>query len=118
MINAKEARALVEQSAVLMEKYLEDLSDAITALAKLGKSSFVPECEYSVNLRFRDIWSAKRADYRATEFTPLQKLLQAELQAHGYSMTFEKREVQIGGGLGSMDDEVKHEMRDYIKIGW
>ena len=118
LITAKEARTLVEQSAVLTEKYLDDLSAAITALANLGKSSFVPECEYSVSLRFRDIWFAKRADYRPTEFTPLQKLLQAELKTHGYAMAFEKREVQIGGGLSSMDNEVRHEMQDYIKISW
>lgn len=118
MISAKDARALVEQSEVLLEKYLEDLSGAITNLAQLGKTSFVPECEYSVNLQFRGIWSAKRIDYRPTEFTPQQKLLQAKLKAHGYSMSFEKREVQIGGGLGSMDDEVRHEMQDYIKISW
>jgi hypothetical protein len=118
MISAKEARTLVEQSEVLLEKYLDDLSTAITMLAQLGKTSFVPECEYSVPLQFRSIWTAKRVDYRATEFTPQQKLLQAKLKAEGYSMLFEKREVQIGGGLGSMDDEVRHEMQDYIKISW
>lgn len=118
LIPAVAARALVEQSDVLMEKYLEDLSKAITSLAQLGKTSFVPECEYSVNLQFRYIWETKREDYRPTEFTPLQKILQSTLAALGYSMKFEKREVGIGGGLGSMDDEVKREMWDYIKISW
>jgi hypothetical protein len=118
MITANQARLLVAESSVILEKYLDDLSNAITALAKLGKTSFVPECEYSVGLQFREVWTAKREDYRSTELTPQQKLLQAKLKAEGFSMTFEKREVQIGGGLGSMDDEVRHEMRDYIKISW
>ena len=118
MIDAKSARTLVAESETLMEKYLEDMGNAIESLAQLGQSSFIPENNYTVNLKFRHIWAANRIKYRTTEFTPIQKLLQAKLTMLGYSMKFEKQEVRIGGGLGSMDDEVTYEDWDFIKISW
>ena len=116
LISAKEARALVEQSAVLMEKYLDDLGKVIEREARLGKSFVFPT--HTIGLQFRTIYETNKEQFRATELTSLQRLIQAELKKHGYMMSLEAQEVKIGGGLGSMDDEVKYEMRDYIKISW
>jgi hypothetical protein len=116
MINANEARALVEQSAELMEKYIEDLGKVIEWEALLGKSFVFPS--NTIGLQFRTIYEVDSEPYRTTELTPLQRLLQAKLKEFGYAMQLEKQEVKIGGGLGSMDDEVRKEMHDYIKISW
>lgn len=116
MIDAKTARTLVVESETLMEKYIEDLGKVIEREARLGKSSVFPAS--TIGLQFRALYDVKTEDYRPTEMTGLQKLIKARLEGLGFSMRFEKQEVQIGGGLGSMDDEVRHEMRDYIKISW
>jgi hypothetical protein len=116
MIKATEARTLVEQSAVLLDKYLEDLGKVIEREANLGKSFIFPSS--TIGLQFHSLYSTKNEPYQTTELTPLQKLIQAKLLEFGYSMRLETREVKVGGGLGSMDDEVKLEMYDYIKISW
>lgn len=116
MIKASEARELVAESSVLMDKYTEDLGKVIEREARLGKRFVIPE--WTTGLQFRTIYEAKKESYRSVELTQLQKLLQVRLQELGYTMKLSPREVQIGGGLGSMDDEVKYEMRDYIEISW
>lgn len=116
MIKASEARALVEQSVELMGKYIEDLGKVIEREARLGKSFVFPS--NTIGLQFRTIYEVVNQQYRTAELTPLQLLLQAKLKEFGYSMRLEKQEVQIGGGLGSMDDDVRTEIHDYIKISW
>lgn len=116
LIPAKDARALVEQSDALMIRYLDDLGVIIEREARLGKRFVSPSS--TIGLQFRTIYDVEHIQYRQAELTPLQKLLAAELKKAGYTMKLDTQTVQVGGGLGSMDDEVKHEQRDYIKISW
>jgi hypothetical protein len=116
MIDAKTARTLVAESETLIEKYIEDLGKVIEREARLGKSFVFPA--KTIGLQFRTLYDVKNEPYRTAEMTGTQKLISERLKKLGFSMWFEKQEVQIGGGLGSMDDEVRHEMHDYIKISW
>ena len=116
MIDAKTARTLVAESETLMEKYLEDLGKVIEREARLGRSYLSPA--QTTGLQFRTLYEVEHQDYRQSELNGLQKLIKARLKLLGFDLRLEAQKVQIGGGLGSMDDEVKHEMRDYIKITW
>ena len=116
MIDAKTARALVAESETLMEKYLEDVGQVIEREARLGKSFVFPA--RAISIQFRTLYDVAYEPYRAPEMTGVQKLIKARLEKLGFRMAFEKQEVQIGGGLGSMDDEPRIEKHDYIKISW
>ena len=116
MIDAKTARALVAESETLMEKYIKDIGRVIQREARLGKSFVFPA--KVISIQFRTLYDVEHEPYRAPEMTGVQKLIKSRLEKLGFRMAFEKQEVQIGGGLGSMDDEVRHEMHDYIKISW
>jgi hypothetical protein len=115
MIDAKTARTLVEESDTLMVKYLEDLGNLIEREAKLGKRHVFPA---NSGLQFRSIYDVAHEDCRASEMNGLQKLIKARLKLLGFDMCLEKQKVQIGGGLGWMDDEVRHEFHASIKISW
>ena len=117
MKTAKEPRELVEASDVMLEHYLTDLESALIALAKNGKTSFIPENDYTVTMQNRSIWEMQQDRLQPTR-TPLQERLAKKLQALGYRVEFQPMRVKVGGGLGSMDDEVTYEMRSYIKISW
>jgi len=116
MIDAKTARKLVAESETLMAKYLEDIGKVIEREARLGKSCVFPV--HTIGLQFRTLYEVENKMYQQSEMTGVQKLIKAKLEMLGFSMRFEKQEVQIGGGLGSMDDAVTYEDRDYIKIAW
>jgi hypothetical protein len=116
MIDAKTARTLVNESDALMEKYLEDLGKVIEREARLGRNYVYPEL--TIGLQFRTIYTVKHESFRSSELTGLQKLIKTKLQLLGFNMCLEKKEVEIGGGLGSMDDEVTIEWHDTIKISW
>ena len=116
MIDAKTARTLVAESETLLEKYLEDLGKVIEREARLGRNYLWPA--QTIGLQFRALYDVEHQDYREAEMTGLQKLIQLKLCILGFDMRFEKQNVQVGGGLGSMDDEVRHELYDYIKITW
>jgi hypothetical protein len=117
MITAREARALVEQSQVLMEKYLADLGQVIEREARLGKSFVWPAS--TIGLQFRTIYETDTQSsysYRPIEMTALQKLIASELEKSGYRMELEPKKVLVGH---AMDDEgVREESREYIKISW
>lgn len=116
MIDAKTARSLVAESETLMSKYLEDIGKVIEREARLGRSSVYPA--KASGLQFRTLYEIEHQPYRYPEMSGVQMLIKARLEMLGFSMRLEKQEVQIGGGLGSMDEEVKLEMRDYILIAW
>jgi hypothetical protein len=116
MIDAKTARTLVAESETLMMKYIEDIGKVIEREARLGKSSVFPS--HTTGVQFRSLYDTFTPPYESAEMTGVQKLIKAKLEMLGFSMRFEKQEVKVGGGLGSMDDEVTYEDRDYIKIAW
>ena len=119
MITAKEALTLVETSSALMDKRLERLDKLIQEAARLGKRSITLHRDaapytYSVGDEFK----VEHRPYQSAEFTPLQRQIKAELEKFGYAVKIVLLEVQIGGGLGSMDDEVREEDRPYFQISW
>lgn len=113
MITAKEARELVEQSEVSMTRRLNQVGEKITEAAKLGKRELwlIDALPYNKEFAVEDY-------YGHIDFTPLQRLIEAELKKLGYSMKIIQRETQIGGGLGSMDEPSRMEMRPYIRVSW
>ena len=117
MITAKEARDLVESSSAQIEARLARLDKLIQEAARLGKRNIT--LHYDGNTHYiGDEFKVKYQPYSTAEFTPLQSLIKAELEKFGYTVKIVLKNVQIGGGLGSMDDEIKHEDHPYIRISW
>ena len=116
MIDAKTARALVAESSHLLQKYLDDLEKVIVREARLGNDCVFPSL--TTGLQFRSLYDTWQRPYGSAELTDVQQRIRTQLELLGFRMSFEKREVKVGGGLGSMDDEVTYEDRDYIKISW
>lgn len=116
MIDAKTARALVQESDAMLTKYLFDLGDVIEREARLGRNYVYPAM--TTGLQFREIYDVKHEAYRDSELNGLQRLIKNKLELLGFMTQLEKQSVTIGGGLGSMDDEVKTELHDFIKITW
>ena len=114
MINAREARELVEQSLVVMEKRLNQIGEKIKEAATLGKR----EIWLTTALPYHKEFEVEYQPYRSAEFTPLQRLIEKELKRLGYEMKIELRETKIGGGFKSLDGESKIEMHPYIKVSW
>jgi len=114
MITAQEARELVEQSEASMTRRMDQIGEKIVEAAKLGKR----ELWLTDALPYHKEFETVEISYRNPEFTPLQRLIEAELKKLGYSMKIIQREVTIGGGLGSMDEKPRNEMRPYIRVTW
>lgn len=114
MINARQAREMVEQSSAMMEKRLEQIGEKITEAASLGKS----ELWLTSALPYHKEFEVEDKPYYPAEFTPLQRLVKKEMERLGYSFKIEQRDVKIGGGLGSMDEAPREEKRPYIRVTW
>lgn len=114
MINARQAREMVEQSSIVMETRLEQISEKIIEASMLGKR----ELWLTDALPYHKEFEVEYQSYRAAEFTPLQRLLAKEMERFGYTVKIEDREVKIGGGLGSLDEPSRMEMHPYIRVTW
>jgi len=114
MITAKEARELVEQSEASMTRRLNQIGEKIKEAAMLGKR----ELWLTDALPYHKEFEVEKKPFYPAEFTPLQRLIEAELKKLGYMMRIEDREVKIGGGLGSMDEPSRLEMHPYIRVTW
>jgi len=114
MITAKEAKELVEQSDEKMSRRLDQIGEKIKEAATLGKR----EIWLDMALPYHTEFAVAERPFYSAEFTPLQRLIEQKLKAFGYSMQIAKRETHIGGGLGSMDDEVKIEHLPYLQVRW
>jgi hypothetical protein len=114
MINARQARELVEQSSARMEKRLEQIGEKIEEAAGLGKT----ELWLFDSLPYHKEFEVVEISYRNPDFTPIQRLIKKELERLGYSFKIEQREVTIGGGLGSLDEPSRIEKHPYIRVTW
>jgi hypothetical protein len=113
LINAMQARELVEQSKDVLDKRLEKISDKIREAATLGKREL-----YLADVLYHDDWvNVEHQSYRTPEFTPVQRQIEKEMKRLGFVMGIAMREVKVGGGLGSMG-EVKYENHPYLLIKW
>ena len=114
MITARQAREMVEQSSIVMETRLEQISEKIIEASMLGKS----ELWLTDALPYHKEFEVVEISYRNPEFTPLQRLIKTEMERLGYSFKIEQREIKIGGGLGSLDEPSRLEMLPYIRVTW
>ena len=113
LINAREARELVEQSKDVLDKRLEKISEKIREAATLGKQEL-----YLADVLYHDDWvKVEHKPFYQPEFTPIQLRIQKEMKRLGFTMCIAMREVQVGGGFKSMD-ETKFEDHPYILIKW
>ena len=114
MINATEARILVEHSEAELNKRLQTINIKIEQAAKLGKREIWLDMELPGYTEFKVL----ERPFNEPELTPVQRLVKDGLSAIGFTMKIATRETRIGGGLGSMDDEIEIKHLPYIKIGW
>jgi hypothetical protein len=114
MINAKEARELVEQSESALQARLDRISVLIRAEATLGRREVLLK-DY---LYHEDWMKVEKKPYRDPEFTPVQRLVKTELEKVGFTVDIHGYPITIGGGLSSMDDKPR-EGTDYaIRVRW
>lgn len=108
MITAQEARQITEASQAVIEKRVMALSDAIENAAKAGKRVLYPV----------DIDKIYEVDDNPYSFNAQQRLINKRLIDVGFHVEIETYTQQVGGGLGSMDDEVKEQQAYRIRIFW
>ena len=113
MITQAEARALVDSSNVVMEARIEKIGEKISEAAALGKTEL-----WLSDVLYSDEFQINHQPYRSAGMTPLQQLVKKELSKYGFNLEIKTRSTQIGGGLGSMDVEVRHEDLPYLYIRW
>jgi hypothetical protein len=114
MINAREARALVAESSVKLLQRLEAICAQIEVAAKLGRS----EIWLDIALPHHKEFIVEPTAFYPVTFTPIQAMVAKGLTDLDFAMRIENRRTKIGGGLGSMDDEVTYEDLPYIKVTW
>lgn len=114
MITAKAALDIYEQSKVRMEERLDKLNDKIIEASNLGKR----ELWLSRAFPHAPEYCIKHNLCKAAELTPLQHIIKAEVEKLGFILEIKYEETQIGGGLGSMGDEIKYESLPYLRLSW
>jgi hypothetical protein len=82
MINAKEARELVEQSDATVKKRLDRINAVIRAEASLGKREVLLK-DY---LYHEDWMKVEKQPFYEPEFTPVQRLVKTELEKVGFTV--------------------------------
>lgn len=114
MINAKEARELVEQSDAVLKNRLERIDTLIRSEASLGKREVLLK-DY---LYHSDWMKVEEKSFYDPEFTPVQRLVKTELEKVGFTVDIHGYPITIGGGLGSMDDEPREGTSYAIRVRW
>lgn len=114
MITAKEAREFVQVSAEAQKARLEKLSTLIEEQARLGASSVIPQD----HLHYDDWLKVDKKPYYPAEFTKVQTLIKTELERAGFIVEVVGKQVTVGGGLGSLDEEPRKETKYVIQIRW
>jgi hypothetical protein len=114
MINAKEARELVEQSESVLQKRLDRISVLIRTEASLGKREVLLK-DY---LYHEDWMKVEKKSFYEPEFTPVQRLVKTELEKVGFTVDIHGYPITIGGGLGSMDEEPREGTSYAIRVRW
>jgi hypothetical protein len=114
MINAKEARELVEQSDTVLKYRLEYIDTLVRAEASLGKRELLLK-DY---LYHSDWMKVEKKPFYEPEFTPVQRLVKVELEKVGFTVDIHGYPITIGGGLGSMDEEPREGTAYAIRVRW
>lgn len=114
MITAIQARALVDQSTVAMDQRMKAICEKIEQAATIGKREIWLDIELP---HYTEFYVAERP-FNEPEFSAVQRVVREKLTGLGFGMRIATRETRIGGGLGSMDDEVVVKQLPYIKVSW
>jgi hypothetical protein len=114
MINAKEARELVEQSDAGVKRRLDHIEVLIRTEASLGKREVLLK-DY---LYHEDWMKVEKNPCYEPEFTPVQRLVRTELEKAGFTVDIHGYPITIGGGLGSMDEEPRVGTAYSIRVRW
>jgi len=111
MITAREARDITEASQAVVEKRVMALSSAIEIAANSGKRMLYPA-------DVDKIYEVDNSPYYPPNFNDQQRLITKRLIDVGFNVEIETYTQRVGGGLGSMDDEVKEQQAHRIRISW
>lgn len=114
MLTAAEARALTAESDAAIAANVERAGKLIEAEAKVGKNVVYLDHHHQEN----DVFYLKSSPYHAPTLSRVQKLITDQLNKLGYSTIIVPYTYQVGGGLGSMDDEPYDETGYRIQIRW
>ena len=112
MINAREARELVELSKTKMTARLDVIGKQIETAATLGDRHI-----YLVD-HYDKAYEVNKDPYRTADLTPLQRLIKKELDRLGFGMIIEEYDIKIGGGLGSLDEPARDGKAYRLKVSW
>lgn len=115
MINAREARELVESSTKMLNDRVELVCGEIRKAATLGSSELILKSYLFGNAKWMEI---EKKPFYAPEFTPVQKQVEKELKRLGFTVDLHTYKVQIGGGFKSMDVEVREEDEFAMRVRW
>jgi hypothetical protein len=115
MINATAARDIALQSESAINLVVEEIGKKIEEAALLGKRELDLESAMNYDKRFEP---TKNVAFRNPEFTTWQRLVVNRLKKEGFQVGIAIKVVQIGGGLGSMDDAVRDEQQPFIQVRW
>ena len=112
MIDAKQARGIVEECSVITQQRLAKIGAMIEVEARLGKST--------LDLRLVDsaLYELIKPPYRNVELNPSQRRIKAELEKLGYRVQTVSYTYTAGGGLGNIDDDAREETGYKIQITW
>jgi hypothetical protein len=114
MINAKEARELVEQSDTVLKNRLDRIAALIRTEASLGKREVLLK-DY---LYHEDWMKVEKTPCYEPVFTPVQRLVKTELEKVGFTVDIHGYPITIGGGLSSMDEEPREGTAYAIRVRW
>jgi hypothetical protein len=111
MITAQEARKITESSQAAVEKQVTVLSNAIEVAAASGKWVLYPA-------DIDKIYDVAIDPYYPPNFNDPQRRIRQRLIDFGFHVEIETYKQRVGGGLGSMDDEVTEQKAYRIRISW
>ena len=99
-----------------MSRRLEQICAKITEAATLNKHELILDYVLPYDPLYK---VEERQAFQWYELTPIQRRLKEKLKGFGYELTIKLINTKIGGGLGSMDDDLMiYEDLPHLCICW
>jgi len=115
MISASEAKKLVDQSEKSMAFRMSAISQVIEREAQLGNTSII--LDLTVGLGHFAEFKVKKEPYHPESYTPLQKLIKAELEKNGYGVHIIKKHNSGRSSFNQMEDPEPFDSY-HIEVNW
>lgn len=112
LITANEARELVQNSDVELQKSLTYIGTQIEKCATAGKYELLLDEVYS------DKFKPTNNQFEKPVIGIVQQRIIEVLKTKGYIVETIHKTHSFGGGLGSMDDEPYQEERWHLQVKW